>query len=221
MAALFAEIADLLEIKGENGFKIRAYRAAGETLAAWPEAVSRLDDKGLRELPGIGKDLASKIREVVDTGTCQYHQELLQQFPPTILDVLKLQGVGPKTVALLYEVLGVRSVEDLAAAAREGRLRAIKGMGAKKEALILRAIEERERDAGRHLMADTASVAAELIAYLREQAPGVEFIPVGSLRRGCETCGDIDIVAAGGDPALMDVFDAHPRVERLLGQGET
>jgi DNA polymerase (family X) len=221
LAALLAEVADLLEIKGENGFKIRAYRSASVSLAAWPDAVSRLDDKQLRELPGIGKDLAAKIREVVDTGACQYHQELLREFPPTILDLLRLQGVGPKTVALLYSVLGVRSVEDLGTAAREGRLRAVKGMGAKKEALILRAIEERERDAGRHLMADTAAVAADLIAYLRQQAPAVDFIPVGSLRRGCETCGDIDIVAAGGDVTVMAAFAAHPRVERILGQGDT
>ncbi len=113
IAALLTEIADLLEIKGENGFKIRAYRSAGETLAAWPDAVAGLDDKQLRELPGIGKDLAAKIRELIDSGMCSYHQELLQEFPPTILDLLRLQGVGPKTVALLYSVLGVRSIPDL------------------------------------------------------------------------------------------------------------
>ena len=121
---------DLLEIKGENAFKIRAYRSAAETIGAWPEAVARLDDARLRELPGIGKDLAAKIRELVDTGTCRYHQELLQEFPPTILDLLRLQGVGPKTVALLYSVLNIRTVDELAAAAREGRLRDLKGMGA-------------------------------------------------------------------------------------------
>jgi DNA polymerase (family 10) len=218
---LFGEVADLLEIKGENGFKIRAYRSASETLASWPDAVSALNETRLRELPGIGKDLAAKIRELVDTGTCRYHQELLQQFPPTILDLLRLQGVGPKTVALLYATLDVRSIDDLANAARDGRLRAVKGMGAKKEALILKAIEERARDAGRHLMADTAAVSADLIGYLREQSPGVEFIPVGSVRRGCETCGDIDILAVGGDPSLMDTFSTHPRVERILGRGDT
>jgi DNA polymerase (family 10) len=218
---LFGEVADLLEIKGENGFKIRAYRSASETLASWPDAVSALNETRLRELPGIGKDLAAKIRELVDTGTCRYHQELLQQFPPTILDLLRLQGVGPKTVALLYATLDVRSIDDLANAARDGRLRAVKGMGAKKEALILKAIEERARDAGRHLMADTAAVSADLIGYLREQSPGVEFIPVGSVRRGCETCGDLDILAVGADPSLMDTFSTHPRVERILGRGDT
>jgi DNA polymerase (family 10) len=221
IAQVFGEIADLLEIKGANLFKIRAYRSASETLAAWPDPLDRLDEKQLRDVPGIGKDLAAKILELATTGACGYHQELLQEFPPTILDLLRLQGVGPKTVALLYSALNVRSLDDLAAAARDGRLRALKGMGAKKEALILKAIEERQRDAGRHLLSDTAAVSAELIAYLRERAPAVEFIPVGSLRRGCETCGDIDILAIGGEPALMPLFVGHPKVDRILGQGET
>jgi DNA polymerase (family 10) len=94
-------------------------------------------------------------------------------------------------------------------------------MGAKKETLILRAIEERQRETGRHLLSDTSSASAELVAHLRVHAPAVEFIPVGSLRRGCETCGDIDILAVGGDPALMDVFVGYPQVERVLGHGAT
>jgi DNA polymerase (family X) len=228
IARIFGEIADLLEIKGENAFKIRAYRGASETIANWPDTVARLDDKQLRDVPGIGKDLAKKIRELAETGTCSYHQDLLQEFPPTILDLLRLQGVGPKTVALLYSALDIRTLDDLAAAAREGRLRELKGMGAKKETLILKALEERQRDAGRHLLAETASTAAELVAYLRERAPDVDFVPVGSLRRGCETCGDIDILAASPTTestppaaALMEVFIEFPRVERVLGQGDT
>jgi DNA polymerase (family 10) len=234
LARVFAEIADLLEIKGENAFKIRAYRTAADTIAAWSDTVMQMDEAQLRELPGIGKDLAKKIRELVDTGTSEYHQELLQEFPSTILDLLRLQGVGPKTVALLYSTLNIRSVEELAEAARSGRLRALKGMGAKKEALILKAVEEREKDAGRHLLPDTTSVLEELIVYLRERAPEVDFIPVGSLRRGCETCGDIDILAAGpappklagraeagGEASLMDAFIAYPKVDRILGHGDT
>jgi DNA polymerase (family 10) len=221
IAQVFAEIADLLEIKDANAFKIRAYRTAAETIAAWPDPITRLDEKQLRDLPGVGRDLAAKIRELADTGACAYHQELLQEFPPTILDLLRLQGVGPKTVAMLYSALNIQSVEALAAAAREGRLRGLKGMGPKKEALILKAIEEREKDAGRHLLTETTATADHVIAYLRERAPEVEFIPVGSLRRGCETCGDIDILAVGGDAALMEIFLQHPLVERVLGHGET
>ena len=221
IAQVLGEIADLLEIKGENAFKIRAYRSAHETIAAWPDAVARLDDSRLRDIPGIGKDLSARIRELAETGTSTYHQELLGYFPQTILDLLRLQGVGPKTVALLYSALNISSLDALAVAAREGRLRSLKGMGPKKEALILKAIEERERDAGRHLLADTAAVSADLVSYLREGAPDIDFIPVGSVRRGCETCGDIDILAVGGAPTLMDALMQHPRVERVLGHGET
>ncbi len=221
IAQVFSEIADLLEIKGENTFKIRAYRSASDTIAAWADPVARMDDKQLHELPGIGKDLAKKIRELVDTGTCRFHQDLLLEFPPTMLDLLRLQGVGPKTVALLYSALNIRSVDELVAAAREGRLRELKGMGPKKEALILKAVEERQKDAGRHLLSDTTTIAAELMAYLRQRAPKAEFTPVGSLRRGCETCGDIDILAVGADASLMEQFVAFPGVERVLGRGDT
>ena len=220
IAQVLGEIADLLEIKGENAFKIRAYRSAAETLADHPDAVARLDLQQLRELPGIGKDLAAKIRELVETGACAYHAELLHEFPPTILELLRLQGVGPKTVALLYSALGVSSLETLAAAAREGRLRGIKGMGAKKEALIIKAIEERQKDSGRVLLPRAAAISNELLAYLRARVPEAEFVPVGSLRRGCETCGDLDILAVGAAPAVMEVFVQFPGVERVLARGD-
>ena len=219
LAQVFGQIAALLEIKGENAFKIRAYRSAAETIGDHPEAIAKLDLTQLRELPGIGKDLAAKIRELVETGECAYQRELLQEFPPTILDLLRLQGIGPKTVALFYSALGIRSVDELAAAVRDGRLRTLKGMGAKKEALILKAIDERQRDEGRHLLAHASGVADTVVAYLREQGAGVEMIPVGSLRRGCETCGDIDILAIGDDPGVMDRFVANPAVERVLARG--
>jgi DNA polymerase (family 10) len=122
---------------------------------------------------------------------------------------------------MLYSTLNIATLDDLAAAARAGRLRSLKGMGAKKEAQILKSIEDRAKDEGRHLLTETAATAADLVSYLQGHAPDIEFIPVGSLRRGCETCGDIDIVAVGGDASLMDTFIAHPRVERVLGQGAT
>ena len=151
----------------------------------------------------------------------KFHQDLLAEFPPTILDLLRLQGVGPKTVRQLYTELGIRTIEDLEAAARDGRLTALKGMGPKKQALILKAVDERRRHAGRHLLADAADAAAALVGFLREQAPAVEFVPVGSLRRGCETCGDLDVLAIGGGPGLMDLFTGYRLVERVLGHGDT
>ncbi len=221
VARIFNEVAALLELKAANPFKIRAYRGAAEIIATSAERVADLDVRQLMELPGIGKDLAAKIREIADTGRSSYHAELLEEFPPSILELLRLQGVGPKTVAMLYGTLGIASLDDLATAAREGRLRALKGMGAKKETLILKAIEERQRSAGRHLMPKALAVAAAMTRHLDEHVPGTTIDVVGSLRRGGETCGDIDLLAPGADATVMEAFTGHPLVERVLGHGET
>lgn len=221
IARLLVEVADLLEIKGENPFKIRAYRNAADTVASSGPGVAALSAAELQQLPGIGRDLAARVRELADTGRIGIHQELLAEFPATILDLLHLQGVGPKTVALLYRTLSISTLDELELAARSGRLRELRGMGAKKEALILEAIAERKRHAGRHLLGDTHDVAAALLAHLRHVAPSTEFVPVGSLRRGAETCGDLDILAVGGDPPLIDAFVQSPLAERVLGRGDT
>jgi DNA polymerase (family 10) len=221
VADALAEIADIFEIKGDNPFKIRAYRSAAETVGAAPDPVALLDEKQLRSLPGIGKDLAARIRELSTTGLCLEHEALRREFPPNLLQLLTLQGVGPRTVAQLYAALGICSVDDLADAARAGRLRSLKGFGPKKEAQILAAVDERTRHAGRHLLPDTAAAAAELQAFLLEQHPDAQLTPVGSLRRGTETCGDIDILASGDGPLLLNTFAGHPHVERVLGHGET
>jgi DNA polymerase (family X) len=221
IARVLAEIGDLLEIKNENPFKIRAYRNASESIAHLGTPIAEMTPEDRRGIPGIGKDLAGKIAELLETGSTPYHQELLEEFPPTILDLLRLQGVGPKTVALLYRGLGIRTLEDLEEAARDGRIRALKGMGAKKETLILKALEERQRFAGRRLLAEAFDAAASLVASLRAHAPEAEIMPVGSVRRGCETCGDIDILAAGAPPSIMDAFTSYKLVERILARGET
>jgi DNA polymerase (family X) len=221
VARVLVEIADLLEIKGENPFKIRAYRNGAETVATTAEAVAALTAADLQKLPGIGRDLAARIRELADTGTIPFHQELLAEFPVTLLDLMHLQGVGPKTVALLYRALNISTLDELEAAARSGRLRELRGMGAKKQELILKALDERKRHAGRHLLADTHDVAAAVLANLRQASATAEFVPVGSLRRGAETCGDLDILAIGGEPALIDAFVRNPVAERVLGRGDT
>jgi DNA polymerase (family 10) len=221
IARVLAEIGDLLEIKGENPFKIRAYRNAAETVAHETRGVAGLTAAERLELPAIGKDLAAKIGELAETGAIRYHQELLQEFPPTVLDLLHLQGVGPKTVARLYGELGIHTLEELEQAAHDGRIRAMKGMGAKKEALILKALEDQRRFVGRRLMAEAHDTAAGLVAALREHAPDAEISMVGSLRRGCETCGDLDILAAGAPPSLMDAFTGYKLVERILAHGDT
>ncbi|HUE85645.1 MAG TPA: DNA polymerase/3'-5' exonuclease PolX [Vicinamibacterales bacterium] len=221
IARILGEIGDLLELKGENPFKIRAYRNAADLLAASTDAVAGLDAKGLQQWPGIGKDLSARIIDICQTGTCAIHQELLASFPATLLDLLRLQGVGPKTVALLYGELRIASLEDLETAAKTGRLRELKGMGPRREQLLLRALEEGKQHAHRHLLADAAETATRLVEYLATEAPGVSFETVGSVRRGTETCGDIDILALGAAPELMAVFTAYPLVERVLGHGET
>ncbi|MEO6212922.1 MAG: DNA polymerase/3'-5' exonuclease PolX [Vicinamibacterales bacterium] len=221
IARVLAEIGDLLEIKNENPFKIRAYRTAADTIAHLGTQVADLAPHERLAIPGIGKDLAGKLVELIDTGRARYHQELLQEFPPTLLDLLRLQGVGPKTVAVLYHGLRVTSLDELRAAAQDGRIRALKGMGARKEALILKALEERQRFTGRRLLAEASDAAAALVAVLRAHAPLAEVLPVGSLRRGCDTCGDIDILAAGAPPSLMEAFTGYHLVERVLARGDT
>ncbi|PYR55125.1 MAG: DNA polymerase III, partial [Acidobacteria bacterium] len=221
IARVLGEIADLLEIKAENPFKIRAYRNAADTVVHEARRVADIPAAERLALPGIGKDIAAKIGELAETGTLRYHQELLEEFPPTVLDLLHLQGVGPKTVALLYRGLGIRTLQDLEDAAKNGRLRELKGMGAKKEALILKALEERQRVAGRRLMAEAYDTAAALVGELRAHAPGAEIHMVGSLRRGCETCGDLDVLAAGAPASVMDAFTGYRLVERVLAHGET
>jgi DNA polymerase (family X) len=221
IARVLGEIGDLLEIKNENPFKVRAYRNAADTITHLGDPVGSLPAAERLRLPAVGKDLAAKIAELIDTGVCQYHQELLQEFPPTVLDLLRLQGVGPKTVALLYYTLGIKSLDDLESAARDGRIRELKGMGARKEALILKALEDRQRFTGRRLMPEAYDTAATLVAALRAHAPSADISSVGSLRRGCETCGDIDILAAGAPASIMDEFTGYRLVQRVLARGET
>jgi DNA polymerase (family 10) len=221
VARVLSDIADLLELKGENPFKIRAYRNAADTVGHAAETVAALDEAALRSWNGIGKDLAARIREIALTGDTSILRELLTEFPVTLLEVMRLQGVGPKTVAVLYRDLRIKSLDDLAAAAKAGRIRSLKGMGAKKEQLILQAIEERQRVAGRHLLSRATETAEAIVAYLKTYASAAEIVTVGSVRRGAETSGDLDILASGAEASLADAFVAYPAVERVLARGGT
>ena len=143
IARVFGQIADLLEIKGANPFKIRAYRNAADIVATTPEPIADFSDEDLLEIPGIGRDLAAKTRELAEHGRLAYHDELLREFPPPLLELLELPGLGPKTVARLYHELGVASLDELEAAARAGRIRTLPRLGEKREELVLRAITRR------------------------------------------------------------------------------
>ncbi|HTM32265.1 MAG TPA: DNA polymerase/3'-5' exonuclease PolX [Vicinamibacterales bacterium] len=221
VARVLGQIADLLELKGENPFKIRAYRNAADVVGHAAEQVRDMDAAALRAWAGIGKDLALRILEIAATGDCAIRQELLQQYPVTLLDVMTLQGLGPKTAGRLFTELGVCSLTELEAAAKAGRIRVMRGMGAKKETLILKALEERQQHSGRHLVADAARAVDALVEWLRERMPALDIVAVGSLRRGAETCGDVDLLAVGAPPEVLEFFVAHPLVERVLGRGDT
>ena len=221
IARVLTEIGDLLEIKGENPFKIRAYRNAAETISHEARAVDSLSDADRRALQGIGRDIAAKIAELISTGAIAYHQDLVAQFPPSILDLLNLPGVGPKTVALLYKELNIRTLEELEAAAGNGRLRAVRGMGARKEEQILKALAAQHRYTGRRLASEAESIATSLVSSLTERAPDTTVRIVGSLRRGCETAGDIDVLATGPSTDIIHAFTSNDLVERIMLHGET
>ena len=219
LARVFTDIGNLFEIKGANAFKIRAYRNAADLVGHMAERIAELTDAEVLDLPGIGKDLAGKIRELVDTGALAYYDELRHEFPVSILDMLRLQGVGPKTVAVVYAELGIETLDELEAAAAAGRLRTLKGMGPKKEQLLLRSLADHRRRVGRHLIERAHAVATRLADYLRAEAAEMTIFPVGSLRRGCETCGDIDLLAIETNDRLMSRFTSFPEVERAAGTG--
>jgi DNA polymerase (family 10) len=221
IAHVLAEIGDLLEIRGDNPFKVRAYRNASQVVRDCGERVAGLAPADLRALPGIGKDLAARITELVETGGSTFHRELAAQFPAGLLDVLRLQGVGPKTTALLYRELGIGSVDELTQAIASGAVRSVKGMGPGKEAALARAIEDHRAFAGRYLASEVWQQAHALLTHLRAAFPAATFDLVGSLRRGAETCGDLDVLATSAPPEVMDRFVAFARVERVLGHGPT
>ncbi len=221
IARVLGEIADLLEIKGENPFRVRAYRNASQAVRDTATRLAEMDEPRLRAIPGIGKDIAGRIRELSLTGRSGYHDELAATLPIGLLDILQLQGVGPKTVAQLHETLRISSLDDLEQAARAGALSGIKGMGAKKAEQLIRAIHERRQFAGRHLASRAAAQAETLVQALGSSHPHATLDIVGSLRRGLETVGDVDILACGAEASIMDDFVAAVGVERVLGHGPT
>jgi len=224
IAALFQEIADRLEIQGANPFRIRAYRNAARTLGELPQEARALLEKGedLTRLPGIGDDLAAKVREIVDTGRCSLLERLRRELPPAVTELLQIPGLGPKRVKALYHDLEVQTVEQLYRAARDGRIRALPGFGEKTELNILQAVEAHVSQARRFKLAVAAQYAEALSAFL-QGVPGVEQVTVaGSFRRMRETVGDLDILvtAAAGSP-VMPRFTAYDEVAEVLSAGST
>lgn len=222
IARIFNEIADALEIKGENVFRVRAYRRAAQNVESFPRDVAEASREELLKVPGIGEDLAGKIEEIVRTGTLKTYEELRREMPSGLTALLTVPGLGPKKAKLLVDELGIKSIEDLEAAARGHKLAKLRGLGEKTEDNILKGIETVKKGHERRPIGKVLPLAEELLENLRNKAPVKELCFAGSLRRWKETVKDIDILSTSGDPqAVMNVFVHLPHVEDVLMKGPT
>ena len=221
LARVFREIGDMLEILGEVVYKAVAYRRVADAVERWPEDVATLFRRGTPpKIPGAGDALSAKLRELADTGRLAYHERLRIQVPDGLLDLLRIPGLGPRTVKLLHAELGIDSLASLQAAAEAGALRTLKGLSARTEENILAGISRLATQGSRLLLHDADALASELVSQLG-QVPGLRQIAsAGSLRRRCATIGDLDLLAATDDPAaLIAAFDQLPEVNRILSAG--
>ena len=228
IAQLLAETADLLEISSGDPFRIRSYRRAAEAVESSTIQLSEIagDLKKLLEIPGIGKGMAANIQEIEKAGTMPLREELLTKYKPTMLDLLKLPGMGPKSVALFWDALQVASIADLEAAIAAGKLESLPRMGAKQIEKLKKGIEDYKKNSGRFLIDDAEEAAEKLIDYLRK-FDGLETItPAGSLRRGRETVGDLDILVTGPGcaedkvQAAVEYTAAYPPIADLIAKGQ-
>lgn len=224
IAAIFEEIADLLEIQGANPFRVRAYRNAARSVGEFGRDLAAMIAKGqaLPKISGIGEDLTRKIHEIATTGKSAFLERLHRELPETITELLHIPGLGPKKVKALYDQLRVDNLDDLRAAAQVGRIRALPGFGEKTEQHILEALQARANDDRRFKRPVAAQYAEALARHLRG-APGVGRVEIaGSYRRCRETVGDIDLLATAGDSGpVMVRFTGYEEVAEVLSQGET
>jgi len=224
IAAVFEEIADLLEIENENPFRIRAYRNAARTLLELGNEAHEWVEHGedLTQLPGIGKDLAAKIVEIVETGHCQSLEKLRSKTPAGLPELLRIPGLGPKRVAALYHELDIRTVEQLMRAAEDHRLRQLAGFGAKTEAKILDALKTHVTQDQRLKLAVAAQYATALVAHLKQCASAREVVVAGSFRRCKETVGDLDILVTARDAvAVMEHLLDYDEIDNIVSKGTT
>ncbi len=223
LADTFTLIANLLEIKGEIIYKTLAYRKAAESLTSLGRDAKEYWKEGkLKDIPGVGQAIADKISELLETGQLEFLEKLKAEVPPGLADWLAVPGLGPKKIALIWKELGITTLPELDQAAKAGKLRGLPGMGEKSEAQVIAGIESLSRRSDRLPLGRAYPLAQEIIAKLR-QAPGVSAAePAGSLRRMRPTVGDLDILVAAAESApVMEAFVNLPRVERVLGKGET
>jgi DNA polymerase (family 10) len=224
IARILWETADLMEIAAEDGFRIRSYRNGATAVEGYPERIAdilRDPDRKVTDIPGIGKGLAQVLAEIAERGSCERRDLLVAKFPPGALEFLKIQGLGPKSIALIFEHFHIGTIDELERLCQEQKLRGLPRMGAKLEEKVLRSIAGYRQRTGRYLLSYAEGVAAELSEVLR-QVPGVDAVtPAGSLRRGRETVGDLDLLVTGPSATgALDKFVAYPHVEEVLARGE-
>lgn len=224
IADMFERLADLLEIDGENPFKVRAYRNASRTISSLSKRLADMIERGedLTQLPGIGKEIAKKIQEIVETGTLSKLKEVESRVPPSLVELLRIPGLGPKGVQAVYKSLNVRTIEDLKNAAESGKLARIPGFGEKKSKKILEEIGKIQQVGKRYKLAVVEKVAEPLLQYLKEIDGVHEAMVAGSYRRKKETVGDLDIlVTCNAASPVRERFLSYESVEEILSQGET
>jgi DNA polymerase (family 10) len=224
IAGIFDEIADFLEIEGENPFRIRAYRNASRTVSGLGAELKDMvaDGEDLTKLPGIGKELAAKIHEILETGTAKALIKLQQRIPKTLIEILKLPNLGPKRVGVLYKDLKIKNLEQLSLAARKGRIRSLEGFGEKTEKAILEAVEARAQKEKRFKIAAVKPTVESLIDYLKKVPGVIDVVAAGSYRRSRETVGDLDIlVTARKTSPVMKRFREYDEVADVLSGGTT
>jgi len=223
VAEILVEIGVLLELKGENPFKTRAYASAARTLEGLSEPLAKLvAEKRLGEIKGIGEALEQKITELVETGKLKYYDELKASIPPGLIEMLEISGLGPKKIQALNKKLGIDSIEKLEAACQAGKVAELDGFGDKTQANILEGIERKRTYASKHLLSQALQAAEPLLEHLREHSDVIRCSSAGSLRRFKEVCGDIDLLASSKKPAaVIEFFVSQPGIVKVLAKGET
>ncbi len=223
VAAVLDEIADLLELKGENVFRAVTYRAAARSIRDLRSPLRDYLEAGtLESIPKVGKSVREAIEQLILTGSAKRHEELKAAVPPGLLTLLRVSGVGPATARTIYDHLKITTIEELEEAARAGRLRMLPKIQAKTEENILKSIASLRQRTGRSLISDARAAADEMVAWLEREARGEHLSICGSLRRSRETIGDVDLLVASSAAApIMDAFCRAPTVDRVLAHGET
>ncbi|MBD3242980.1 MAG: DNA polymerase/3'-5' exonuclease PolX [Chitinivibrionales bacterium] len=224
VAGALEQIADLLEINDENAFRIRAYRNAARTVGNLSENVADMVESGrnLTELSGVGKDLAGKIETIVKTGSLPLLEDPQKQMPADLVTIMKIPGLGGKRVHAIHKQLGIDTLDELEQAAREGKLRALGGLGEKTEHSILEGISQVRKGQERRRWAEAEETVATLLDYLRKSSKVKQVLPAGSFRRRRETIGDVDVLATCGQGSnIMDRFVKYDEVQKVVSQGDT